>query len=68
MRPNAIELRGGPLNGVIHEFPAGLPVGLGLPDAFALPDKDQRHWYAIAADGVANFLRSEPITPADSEQ
>lgn len=66
MTPGAIELRGGPLHGVIHELPHGLPRDR-LPDRFALPDPErgQRHWYKLTADGLADFVHSETWLPAE---
>lgn len=64
-----IELRGGPLHGTIHELPMGLPARL-LPDVFALPSDDGHtlHWYQTAADGCAEFVKSEPAGNFDDDK
>ena len=56
--PRQILLRGGPLNGVIHEVRKGWQT----PDRFGLPtdDKTLLCWYLTSADKeTASFLHTE---------
>ena len=59
-QPRAIELVGGPLEGVIHELQ-----GFVMPEQIALPkdgEPGELHWYCVDGD-KGYFVRSEPLPP-----
>ena len=60
MSPTAVELVGGPLDGVFHELQFGwpLPAKMGLPNE----DKTILHWYTLGNDDRMYFIES--VTPA----
>lgn len=60
-----VELKGGPLHGVIHELAAGFPP----PDMLSFPKDGARHYYRTRASGkIADFHNSEPEDDEDDDE
>lgn len=52
-----VELKGGPLNGVIHELHAGFPA----PDSLSfVKDGLRHHYHTRSSRTIADFHHSEP--------